>query len=48
MEKAQFNAAMAEVQPAPVPLSAFQQAREEQRYNMFLLEQPRLVGRVSN
>ena len=41
MEQAQahYNAAMAEVQPAPTPLSAFQQAQEEQRYNLFFLEQ---------
>ena len=30
---------MAEVQPAAMPLLVFQQALEEQWYNMFLLEQ---------
>lgn len=39
---AHFNAAMAEEQPAPAPMSAFRQAQEEQRYNLFLLEQHRL------
>ena len=34
---------MAEVQPAQVPLSVLQQAQEEHRYNMFLLEQHRLM-----
>ena len=45
MEQAQahFNAAMAEVQPASAPMSVFQQAQEEQQYNLFLLKQHRLA-----
>ncbi|KAE8783973.1 Hydroxymethylglutaryl-CoA lyase, mitochondrial [Hordeum vulgare] len=38
-----FNAAMIEVQFVPTPLSVFQQAHEEQRYNLLLLEQHRMA-----
>ena len=38
MEQAHFNAAMTEEQPAPAPMSVFQHALEEQRYNLFLLK----------
>jgi hypothetical protein len=41
--QAHYNAAMAEVEPGPAPLSAFRQLQEEQRYNMFLLEQHQLA-----
>ena len=34
---------MAEEEPAPVPMSMFRQAREEEQYNLFLLEQHWLV-----
>lgn len=43
MVQVHYNAAMTEVQPAPTPLLAFQQAQEERRYNLFLLEQHRLA-----
>ena len=39
MEQAHFNAVMAEEEPASAPMSVFQQAREEEWYNLFLLEQ---------
>jgi len=34
---------MAEVQPTSAPMSVFQQAHEEQQYNLFLLEQHQLA-----
>ena len=45
---AQFNGAMAEVQPASAPLSVFQQAQEEQRYNLFFLELKEICPRGNN
>jgi hypothetical protein len=40
--QAHFTATMAEEQAASAPMSAFRQAQEELRYNLFLLEQHRL------